>query len=100
MRYCIDIDGTICHTAGVDYGNATPIEVAVDKIKLLSEAGNYIILFTARGSLSGQDWSEATKNQLRLWDVPYDELIFGKPAADVYIDDKALPAQIWHQLDR
>jgi hypothetical protein len=35
---------------------------------------------------------------MELWGVPFDELILGKPAADIYIDDRALPAQIWHQL--
>jgi len=98
MRYCIDIDGTICHSIGLDYAGATPIEIAIDKIKLLKAAGHYIILFTARGSVTGKDWLDVTKNQLEQWGVLYDELHFGKPAADIYIDDKALPASTWHLL--
>ena len=96
VRYCIDIDGTICNTE--DYASATPISVAVNKVRILKQQGNYIILFTARGSLSGTDWSTVTSQQLAIWGVPYDELHFGKPAADIYIDDKALPAEIWHQM--
>jgi CMP-N,N'-diacetyllegionaminic acid synthase len=96
-RYCIDIDGTICRTQGLEYGEATPIQVAVNKIRILKEEGHYVILFTARGSLSDKDWSGITTQQLADWGVPYDELHFGKPAADVYIDDKALSADEWHQ---
>ena len=98
LRYCIDIDGTICHTNGLDYANATPILKAIDLIKKIKSDGHYVILFTARGSMTGTDWHAVTLKQLNSWEVPFDELILGKPAADIYIDDKGLPAQIWHQL--
>jgi len=99
MRYCIDIDGTICETNGMDYANSTPIQVAVNLIKKMKSEGHYIILFTARGSMTKTDWREITLTQMNAWGVPFDELIFGKPAADIYIDDKGLPAQTWHQLN-
>ena len=98
MRYCIDIDGTICHSSELDYSIATPIEAAVTKIRELKQQGHYVILFTARGTLTGIDWRRTTESQMKAWGVPYDELLFGKPAADIYIDDKGLTAQIWHQL--
>ena len=31
-----------------------------------------------------------TKNQLKKWNVSYDELIFGKPSYDIFVDDKNL----------
>jgi hypothetical protein len=48
------------------------------------------VFFTARGSVSGIDWGSFTKKQLAKWKVKYDELIFGKPSADCYIDDKGV----------
>ena len=31
-----------------------------------------------------------TKKQLKKWGLSYDELIFGKPSYDIFIDDKNL----------
>jgi ribonucleotide monophosphatase NagD (HAD superfamily) len=98
MRFCIDIDGTLCETIGADYESSTPIPKAIELVQNLRKSGHYIILFTARGTLTGKSWLELTKSQMSSWGVPYDELIMGKPAADIYIDDKALPADIWRQL--
>ena len=39
--------------------------------------------------MSGQDHSQLTELQLRTWGVNFHELILGKPAADIYVDDKA-----------
>jgi hypothetical protein len=39
---------------------------------------------------TGIDWREFTEKQLKSWGVKYHELIFGKPVADVFIDDKAI----------
>ena len=33
---------------------------------------------------------DLTKNQLSQWDVKFHDLLLGKPAADLYIDDKAI----------
>ena len=49
---------------------------------------NRIVLFTARGYKTGIDWEELTEMQMQKWGVKYHELIFGKPDADYYIDDK------------
>lgn len=96
MRLCVDIDGTICETHGLDYSSASPIDEAVQALRKLNEEGHYIILFTARGSGTGIDHSALTIRQLASWGVPYDELHFGKPFADFYIDDKAIVASTWH----
>jgi hypothetical protein len=47
-------------------------------------------LFTARGSTTGKNWQFLTKKQLSNWGVSYHKLLFGKPAADYYIDDRML----------
>ncbi len=94
--FCIDIDGTICtENAIVKYENAKPIQKVVDKINHLYECGNTIKLFTARGAASGTDWREVTEKQLGEWGVKYHELIFGKPYADYYIDNKAVDILEW-----
>ena len=56
-----------------------------------------VTLFTARGSATGKDWVETTKLQLKKWGVLYDQLLFGKPAGDIYIDDKAINITDWVQ---
>ncbi len=102
MRYCFDIDGTICYTpldnAGKpDYLNAKPNNVIRQKINELYEQGNYIIFQTARGKSSGKDWTDLTKSQLKKWGFKYNELfkMFCKPTADIFIDDKGVNVKTW-----
>ena len=37
-----------------------------------------------------KDIKKLTVNQLKKFNIPYDELHFGKPYADLYIDDLAI----------
>lgn len=53
--FCFDIDGTIC-TQEVNYEDAIPLTNRIKKINALHEAGHYIKFFSARGSVSGDDW--------------------------------------------
>mgnify|MGYP003389575848 CR=1 FL=1 len=49
MRYCFDIDGTICTpTTGRAYDQAIPYTSRIDHINELYDKGHYIIYFTAR----------------------------------------------------
>lgn len=93
MKLCIDIDGTICSNTEGAYEQAEPFKVVIRKVNKLYDAGNKIIMFTARGSETGKDWRELTEKQLSDWGLKYHELKFGKPAADIYIDDKS--GSIW-----
>ncbi len=95
MNYCFDIDGTICTNTNGDYEKAKPF---IDRIKIVNKLyieGNKIIMFTARGSTTNLDWTELTKQQLKEWGVKYHELIFGKPEADIFIDDKGISDKIF-----
>lgn len=91
--YCFDIDGTICDQIVGDYNLATPNLDRIKRINELASLGHTIKIFTARGSKSGIDWAQRTKNQLDSWGLVYHELIMGKPHADLYIDDKAIDSE-------
>ena len=90
-RFVFDIDGVIANfSVTLDYTNASPNEVMIDTVNKLFDLGNQIVLFTARGYTTGTDWEQITKEQMNRWGVKYHELIFGKPNADYYVDDKML----------
>ena len=68
---------------------ALPLHDNIDKINKLYNDGHYIIYWTARGTVTGIDWYETTKNQLNEWGCKYHNLSVGeKPAYDLLICDK------------
>lgn len=54
-----DIDGTIC-SQELDYSQAKPFQEIINKINKKYNEGYKIVLFTARGTETGIDWSEIT----------------------------------------
>ena len=99
----VDLDGTICFpTDSFDsyerYGLAEPNWPVILKLNVLKERGYYVYVHTARRMLTHdgnvekvkEDVEEITKKWLHEHEVLYDELIFGKPWAMYYVDDKAL----------
>lgn len=102
MRYCFDIDGTLCHTPNKvngkpDYYNAIPLPWMVRAVNNLYDQGHHIIMMTARGRGSGIDYTDLTRNQLEMWGYKYHELepMFHKPTADLFIDDKGINVEDW-----
>src|SRR2546430_3822909 len=99
MRICLDIDGVICRLRepGQSYADVEPIAGSVDKVRALKAAGHYIILMTARHmkTCGGNTGMAVARQGRTLLDwlakhgIDYDEIWFGKPQADVYIDDNA-----------
>lgn len=98
-----DIDGTICPIKKVDenYEDLIPYNNMIEKIKELKNEGFKIILFTARNMRTFKnDITKINKytrpileTWLKKWDIPYDELIFGKPwpgKNGFYVDDKTI----------
>ena len=95
MRYCFDIDNTICFTTDTDYDKAKPDWQMIKEVNKLYDKGHIVLLQTARGSLSGVDHRTLTETQLEEWGVKYHELHFGKVAADLYVDDKGMGKWSW-----
>ncbi len=104
-RICIDLDGVIAklRMPGQTYAEVEPVEGAAAKLVALKQAGHHLILFTARhmktcegnvGKVLARIGS-ITLQWLERHGIPYDEIHFGKPWADIYIDDNALRFEGW-----
>ena len=98
MLIYVDVDETICLTPkSRDYSLSTPIKENIQKINELYDEGNTITYWTARGTMTGIDWREVTESQFRRWGVKYHDLKFGKPAYDLFIDDKNVNSERFFQ---
>jgi len=94
--YCFDIDGTICSQEEPEnYGKATPNIKIINKINELYDKKNRIYLFTGRH----MQREEITTQWLEKNGVKYHHIFFGKPVADVYIDDRAMTPEQFLALD-
>ncbi len=88
-RFVIDIDGVIASiVSSGEYSEALPLIDNISAVNGLHAKGHQIVLFTARGYVTKRDWKQITEVQLQRWSVRYHELHFGKPNADIYVDDK------------
>ena len=108
MRICVDIDGVIAKLRRSDqtYADLEPVPGAIEGLRAFKNAGHYIILFTARhmktcggniGKVMATQGS-VTLDWLDQHGIPYDEIHFGKPHADVYIDDNAVRFNGWNKI--
>ena len=85
----VDIDETICYYEGdSNYSLALPYIERISKINDLYDNGNTIIYWTARGTITQDNWFVITYNQLNNWKCKFHELRMGKPSYDLFIDDK------------
>ena len=97
MNLYIDIDNTICITndGPNKYENAIPIKERIDDINRLYEEGKQITYWTARGRISGIDYTDLTKMQLVEWGCKYHYLDMSKPSYDLFIDDKCCQSDVY-----
>ena len=98
MKVYVDIDDTICYykektTGKKDYSLAQPYLERIKKINKLYDGGHKIIYWTARGSVTQKLWFSVTLNQLQKWGCKFHELKMGKPAYDLFIDDKNINSE-------
>ena len=102
-RIIFDIDGTICPIkgSGEKYEDLVPDKVMVEKIREYKEQGTTIVLFTSRNMNSYQgnlglinvNTAKVLLAWLDKWEIPYDEIIYGKPwpgHEGFYVDDRAV----------
>ena len=102
LRVCFDLDNTLVTHPIIpgDYSSVLPIQRNIDYLKLLKSLGHTIIIYTARrmkthkGNIGAilADVGRVTFDSLDKFDIPYDEIYFGKPYANFYIDDLAVNA--------
>ncbi len=97
----IDIDETICThdrpnpSVPCDYSHAKPITENIDKANKLFDEGHTIVYWTARGTVTGIDWTAVTKDQLIKWGAKHHDVKLGKPYYDLFIDDKNMNTRDW-----
>jgi len=96
-RFCFDLDGTLVtfpEEPG-DYRSVKPVTRNIRFVQYLHEQGHTIIIQTARKMLSSHyNAGQATRaayrdvfDTLEQYEIPFDEIYFGKPHAHFYIDD-------------
>ena len=99
----VDVDGTLCDVKqdGESYDDLTPRREMLAKLREYQGRGYRICLFSSRNmrtyggaiGLINKHTAPQMLRWLEKWDVPYDEIIFGKPwprEKGFYIDDRAI----------
>lgn len=98
----MDVDGTITlDKAAASYADAKPCWQVIEKLKQLKTSGYWIILNSSRNmrSYGGnigliiKHTAPALITWLERYEIPYDELHFGKPWCGhdgFYVDDRAI----------
>lgn len=99
----VDIDGTICDVkqSHESYQDLVPNHAFIEKLREYHSRGYRILLFTSRNmqtfnsnlGLINKHTAPVLLEWLNKWDVPYDEILFGKPwprKKGFYIDDRAI----------
>jgi capsule biosynthesis phosphatase len=109
VRICIDLDGVICRLRlpGQRYADLEPVPGAVEKLRALKAAGHYLIIATARHMKTCQGnvgqvvarQGQVTLDWLARHGIEYDEIHFGKPHAQVYLDDNGLRFTGWAAIE-
>jgi len=101
--FVFDIDGTLCPIKKKEekYEDLVPYSNMVDKLRYYHDNGARIVLFTSRNMNSyGGNIGLINKNTARIlldwlakWNIPYDEIIYGKPWPGhngFYVDDRTI----------
>jgi capsule biosynthesis phosphatase len=108
MRICFDIDGVIASlkTPSQSYSEVFPLEGAREALRALRLEGHEVILYTARHmkTTNGNVAKVLAREGKTLLDwlerhgIEYDEILFGKPYADLYVDDNAFRFTSWRKF--
>ena len=103
LRIICDIDGTLCPIKEThqEYKDLVPDAEMLTKLRWYKEHGAIIVLNTSRNmnSFNGNlgrinaITAKVLLEWLELWDIPYDEILYGKPWPGhygFYVDDRAV----------
>lgn len=100
LRICFDLDGVICYLKekGQEYSDCFPNYATINLMKNLHDKGHTIIINTARNMQTNNQnvgatvkaIGKITLDWLEKYNVPYDEIYFGKPNAHITIDDRCI----------
>lgn len=99
-KLVIDLDDTIaCRQEGQDFDTSKPNADVIAKVNMLhDDLGFEVVVHTSRGMVScgGErvDIIDKYYTKVKQWldenGVHYDDIMFMKPLADLYVDDKAM----------
>ena len=103
LTFCFDIDGTLCPIKKKEeaYIDLVPYPEMIDKIREYKAGGAKIVLFTSRTKTKKSNrilyMTKPLKEELlawlEKWDIPYDEIVYGKPwpgHKGFYVDDRTI----------
>lgn len=98
-----DLDGTLCpiKEKGETYEELKPYDDMIIRLRQWKDDGYKIVINTARNmrtykgnlGLINANTARMTMDWLEKWEIPYDEILFGKPwpgKEGYYIDDRAI----------
>lgn len=104
--YIFDLDGTICPIKKQEekYEDLVPFPQIVSKMRELKKQGFNILIYTSRNmktydgnvGLINANTAKVILKWLEKWDIPYDEILYGKPwpgENGFYVDDRAIRPQ-------
>lgn len=109
-RLIVDLDNTISYTVKGDYVNSKPIEQTINMLRKYHDEGWEIVINSSR-NMRTYDANVGKINiytlpnivsWLNKYNVPYDEIIVGKPWCGYdgfYIDDKAVRPSEFHRMN-
>jgi capsule biosynthesis phosphatase len=99
----VDVDGTLCDIKAPHetYADVKPRLDMLARLREYQQRGYRILLYTSRNmrthnhnlGLINKHTAPVLLDWLAKWDVPYDEILFGKPwprTKGFYIDDRAI----------
>ncbi|ADL52264.1 LNS2 domain-containing protein [Clostridium cellulovorans] len=94
-KVIVDIDGVLAiEEANRSYIRLLPVKEASEAIKTLKKLGYVIILHTSRFEFE----KKVTIDWLKANGFIYDDIKFGKPRGDIYIDDRGYRFNSWENF--
>lgn len=103
ITFVVDIDGTLCPIKGKNekYEELIPYKQMLEQLRYYKKNGAKIILYTSRNmnsyngniGLINANTAKVMLEWLDKWEVPYDEIIYGKPwpgHEGFYVDDRSV----------